>query len=111
MGALLVYFAIGSIVSVPVLGYHLLRTRRELSELRSELRRRGLIGPGADGAPSGAGAQAVPGTRVERPPTPAALAEASPAAPAGDAVRAARSTTHAPAASDADANAPVRPRA
>jgi hypothetical protein len=47
MGALLVYFAVGSIVAVPILGYHLLRTRRELSELRAELQRRGLIGPGA----------------------------------------------------------------
>ena len=51
MGALLLYFVIGSIVSVPFLGYQLLRTRRELNELRTELRRRGLIAPGPDGPP------------------------------------------------------------
>ena len=48
MGALLLYFVIGSIVSVPALGYHLLRTRRELNALRAELRQRGLIAPGPD---------------------------------------------------------------
>jgi hypothetical protein len=45
MGALLVYFVIGSVLSVPVLGYQLLPHRRELSELRAELRQRGLIAP------------------------------------------------------------------
>jgi hypothetical protein len=53
MGALLVSFVIGSIIGVPFLGYHLLRTRRQLNELRAELRQRGLIAP----APGSASAQ------------------------------------------------------
>jgi hypothetical protein len=72
MGALLVYFVIGSVVSVPILGYHLLRTRRELSELRAELRRRGLIGPGAGAVPSSVGAPnglpAAPPVSLGAPP-------------------------------------------
>ena len=78
MGALLVYFVIGSVLSVPVLGYHLLRTRRELSELRAELQQRGLIAPapGAPPLPPSRGAAALeaptraPAVLVE-PPGPA----------------------------------------
>jgi len=51
MGALLVYFAVGALLSVPPLGYYVLRTRRELNELRAELQRRGLVDPVAGGPP------------------------------------------------------------
>ncbi len=79
MGALLVYFVVGSIVAVPFLGYQLLRTRRELNQLRAELRQRGLIAPAldVDGSPAAiptAGRRAVPAADA----TPAALASAAP---------------------------------
>lgn len=79
MGALLVSFVVGSIIGVPFLGYHLLRTRRELNELRAELRRRGLIAPRADTAPARgspgpaeplAGAAAGPRPIAAAPPQP-----------------------------------------
>lgn len=78
MGALLVYFAVGSIIGVPFLGYHLLRTRRELNELRAELRRRGLIAPGADEAP--ARGSSSPGERLAAA-GPRAVAAAPPPVP------------------------------
>ena len=63
MGALLAYFAIASVIAVPFLAYHLLRTRRDLNALRTELRQRGLLAPAPDqrvvhvgaGAAEGAG--------------------------------------------------------
>ena len=45
MGALIVGYIIGSIVAIPFLTYHLLRTRRDLNALRAELAARGLIAP------------------------------------------------------------------
>jgi hypothetical protein len=82
MGALLVYFAAGSIISVPVLAYHLLRTRRELSELRTELQRRGVIGggPATPSRPAG----------IAAPDHGSALPEALPAPPGPPAVRTGR---------------------
>ena len=46
MGAYIVYFLVGSVVAIPYLAYLLFRTRRDLSELRAELRSRGVIAAG-----------------------------------------------------------------
>jgi predicted aconitase len=43
MGALVIGYIIGSIVAIPFLAYHLLRTRRDLNALRAELAARGFI--------------------------------------------------------------------
>lgn len=64
MGALIAYFAVASVVAVPFLAYQLLRTRRELNQLRTELQRRGVIAPSP-----GAGWAAVPAGTPE--PLPA----------------------------------------
>ena len=78
MGALIVYFLIGSVVAIPYLAFLLLRTRRELNALRDELRARGLIAPAGGGAraalgaagddarPLAAGVEAVPGDQRSR---------------------------------------------
>ncbi len=50
MGALVISYIIGSIVAIPFLAFHLLRTRRDLNGLRAELAARGLIAPGSEGA-------------------------------------------------------------
>ena len=56
MGAYIVYFLVGSVAAIPFLAYQLLRTRRDLSELREELRARGIVGAGG----ARAGAEAAP---------------------------------------------------
>lgn len=48
MGALVISYIVGSIVAIPFLAYHLLRTRRDLNGLRAELVARGLIAPGRE---------------------------------------------------------------
>jgi hypothetical protein len=78
MGALLVYFAVGAILSVPPLGYYVLRTRRELNELRAELRRRGLVGPDA-------GSPTLPGAAAAQQQLAGAVPPAAPDQPARDA--------------------------
>jgi hypothetical protein len=45
MGAFLISYIVGSIVAIPFLVLHLLRTRRDLNALRAELAARGLIAP------------------------------------------------------------------
>ena len=62
MDALLLYFVLGSIVAVPFLGFHLLRTRRELNALRTELRARGLIGSASSVGPESATSRGANGT-------------------------------------------------
>ena len=48
MGAFLISYIVGSIVAIPFLALHLLRTRRDLNALRAELAARGLIAPTED---------------------------------------------------------------
>ena len=48
MGAFLISYIVGSIVAIPFLALHLLRTRRDLNALRAELAARGLIAPAED---------------------------------------------------------------
>jgi len=67
MGGLLLYFVVGSIVAVPFLGFHLLRTRRELNVLRTELRARGLIGSAASVGPESATSRGADGTAAVEP--------------------------------------------
>jgi len=67
MGALLLYFVLGSIVAVPFLSFHLLRTRRELNALRTELRARGLIGSAASVGPEPATSRGADGTPAVAP--------------------------------------------
>ena len=50
MGAFVISYLVGSIIAIPFLAYHLLRTRRDLNGLRAELVTRGLIAPGGEGA-------------------------------------------------------------
>ena len=83
MGALLVYFVVGSIVAVPFLGYQLLRTQRDLNQLRAELRRRGVLG-----APPTVSAELEAASARESLPAtpgraPATLAPAALSAPSG----------------------------
>jgi len=47
MGAFVISYIVGSIIAIPFLAYHLLRTRRDLNGLRAELVVRGLIAPGS----------------------------------------------------------------
>jgi hypothetical protein len=63
MGAFLVYYVVASIFAIPFLGFLLLRTRRDLSELRAELRARGVLAPLGHGADA-----ALPAPRDARPP-------------------------------------------
>jgi hypothetical protein len=76
MGPYIVYYLIGSVVAIPFLAWQVFRTRRDLSELREELRKRGVIG-------------AAGGER--RPELAAPRDEARPLSAGGDAASDARS--------------------
>jgi hypothetical protein len=92
MGALLVYFVFGSIVAVPYLGYQLLRTQRDLNQLRAELQRRGVLGGPPRVGPELEAARATVSPVVAAAAAPAALPPAVPSAQLGrvDGLEAAR---------------------